>query len=156
MMDYTWVTDLEDSDRRVLLLAHAYERARQKQKQFGYKIFRVEGLEILKTPQFKQLRTVTKWLESHGWKITWASYHWQGYVDFVFRWMAPAIPMPGQLKNKRLFGEYIKSQPASGESRAPARYSWKELEDLYARKLRPELRNRGAILAALRLRQLQR
>lgn len=150
-----WEDSLGDLERRALLLAHAYQKIRRKHQQFGYRVFKEEGPELVKTPQFKQFLTVTKWLMSNGWRVTWSEFHWQGYVEFTFRWMDPTIPMPGQLRNKRLLGEYIKSQPQNVEARAPARYSWKELEALYAKKMRPEIRNRGALLAALNLRQFQ-
>ena len=150
-----WEDELEDDQRRALLLAHAYQRTRRRHNQFGYSVFRDVGPELVKTPVFKQFVTVTKWLMSNGWRVTWEEVHWQGYVEFVFQWMKPTIPMPGQLRNKRLLGEYIKSQPANAEARAPARYSWEELEALYARKLRPEIRNRGALMSALNLRQFQ-
>ena len=152
-----WLEGFETEERRVLLFAHFYQKTRRRHGQFGYDIFGSLKFRpvVLKTRRFSELRTIVSWLMENGWKVTWAEFHWQGYVEFAFQWMKPTIPMPGQLRNKRLLGEYIKSQPTNVEARAPARYSWEELKALYTRKLRPEIRNRGALMAALNLRQFQ-
>ena len=129
------LSNLTTTDRRALVLAKAYEDERRKCGQYGYKAFKQDE-DVLKNRIFKQFRTVVKWLSEFGWRIGWLEVHWQGFVKFVFSKMNPTIPQPGQLKNKKLLSEYLKSAP---EVQPVLKMEPDDLESLYHRILRPEI-----------------
>ena len=141
---------LTSDERRALTLAFAYEK-RRRETQYGYRLWgRNEKVDdFVKKPTFRQFVTVTRWLASGGWNITWKEIHWQGYVHFVFDSLTPNIPMPGQLKNRKLLREYLASAPREQtlHERTP-----QEMDERYQRVLIPEFRGTRA-RAALGLRK---
>ncbi len=138
-----------EQERRTLVLAMCYERTRRT-RQFGYRVFGHRDIkpEIISTPLFKTLNTVREWLDQTGWKISWSEVHWQGYIRFCFERLAPTIPMPGQLKNKKLLRLYLASAP----DYQPPERSQEEMEAIYRKVLRPEI-NTTTFMAALGLRE---
>jgi hypothetical protein len=137
------------------MVCEIYQRTRLETGQYGYTLFPDPGPWILENPTFKSARTITKWIQDQKFRVTWVDVHWQGYFEFGFRHFAPKIPMIGQYKHHGLLRRYLRSQPYLAAERACHRYSWDELENLYKRKIRPEICERGEVLSALGLRQLK-
>lgn len=142
-----WIDNLTPLDRKAYVFMLAYQKARR-QTQGGFSVGYVLEPEIILKSPFKQCRTVVKWLEKEGWKITWKEVHWQGYLKHAFKEMAPTVPMPGQLRNWRLLRGYLGTHAEN--TTAPIR-SKKELHDLYRKVLRPELLEDGSFMGALGL-----
>lgn len=138
-----WQADLPEIDRRTLVFIRVYEKARQQRGQFGYRAFREHCQENVNTPFFKQCRTVVTWLDAGGWTISWTEIAWRGYVEYVFREMK-RVPLPGQLKNKMMLSHYVKSAPVKVAyyERTDA-----EMEAIYAKAIRPELRDKVGLRA---------
>ena len=136
---------LDEISRKALLAAHAYAELR-KAKQRGYRID-IGNPEILTKPVFKQFKTVVKWLEEQGWNIAWTPEHWQGYFRFVFE-NSQTTPQPGQLKNKMLLKQYMTSIPDTDPGKA---MDEKALQEMYQKKLRPEIRDNKSLLWKLGL-----
>jgi hypothetical protein len=122
------------SERRALVLAKGYEYNRRK-LQFGYLVWPRPLTPALKeTGLFKQFHTVATWLESQGFTVAWRAAHWRGYVAYCFEALKPRLLQPGQLKNRRLLEQYIRSQPFQGRPREES-ISWEELRGIYSRVL---------------------
>ncbi len=130
------MNQLSDEERKALVLVKAYEDARRKAGQFGYKAFPTDDPSVVDLPIFKQLVTVATWIGEQGWNVTWKESHWQGYIAHVFQKFKPAIPQPGQLKNVILLKEYCNSAANIVPEGMPAA----QLEQLYERIIRPEVR----------------
>lgn len=138
--------NLDELDRYALILAKLYEQQRR-EAQRGYSLKRTGvDQEYLKTPVFKQFRTVAKWFLDQHWKPGVDNVHWKGYVRYLFQQLSPKIPQPGQLKNKMTLAQYQKSVPPILGSR---RKSKEQLEEFYQRILRKDLPGRDAIIKGL-------
>lgn len=133
-----WYDQLDPLSRKAVVFLKLYEIERKK-KQFGYKL---SNERLLESVTFKQARTLVEWLEDLGWVISWKKCHWQGFLKFVFKAVDPAIPQPGQFKNKILLSKYITSLPDQDVyERAPV-----EQTDIYIRVLRPEMKSMYGLL----------
>jgi len=141
---------LEPVERNALTFAMAYEKIRRELGQFGYRVFPEISPVVLELSSFKTSRTVVKWLEHTGWKISWTEVHWQGYIKFAFRQMAPTVPQLGQLRNGMLLRRYLASAPDAAEWEPPKRPR-EDLERIYRACLDPLLAT-TPVLAALGLR----
>jgi hypothetical protein len=125
---------------RTLVLAHAYANERRK-IQHGYTLF--HGHKPLHPTIAKTFSTVVEWISSYQWVVGWKDVHWQGYVAFVFESFAPGIPQPGQLKNRKLLRDYMKSSP---EWETPVGKTDSEMDKIYVKALAPELARSKFIL----------
>lgn len=129
--------DLNDAERKALLIMKSYEDVRRKGGQVGYKCFPSDDPETFyESALFKQFVTVSEWITEQGWDVTWKQSNWMGYISHVFQKFKPAVPQPGQLKNIVLLKEYCNSAANIVPDGMPAH----ELEQLYERIIRPELR----------------
>lgn len=146
------ISTLGDDERRVLTFVRAYVQTRKEHGQWGYEAWRGDPKDFLKTPVFKQFRTVVRWLDSLGWQISWREVHWQGFLRYVFTEFDPSIPQPGQLRNKMLLARYIKSSPT--EAGKPRRTA-KELEEVYQRVVRPEISRSATMMTILGLKRIK-
>lgn len=121
-------------EHRAYLLAAAYEEVRR-EFQGSYLLLRKLDDKFFKSPAWKQLLTVGRWLDELGWTISMGTLHWKGYVRYAFQKLSPTIPMPGQLRNDVLLKDYLRSTPDIQHRRKSA----DELNELYNRIVRPEL-----------------
>jgi hypothetical protein len=142
-----WIRRLSDEDRAGLTFLLAYEEVRRTHQK-GYRLAPKLDPKILTRPLFKQARTVAAWLKKEGWEITGSKVHWQGYIKHAFAAMAPTIPMPGQLRNYRLLRAYLRD---GGDLPATNVRSRQDLQKLYKKILRPEIRRNGELQAKLGL-----
>ena len=149
MGNFDWQTDLSPEDRRTLILALAYERARNK-TQFNYKVFDLSK-DPTQTPLFKCFRTVQNWFESQSLHISSRTVTWEGYVSYLFKALAPSIPQPGQLKNPVSLAIYCKSSP----SRQVKSIRAEKLEQLYRKVIVSEFRNDAGLLEMMGLRNIR-
>lgn len=147
----SWEEKLPAIDRKALVLVRLYEEARQKNGQFGYKVVREWNSQVLNSVQFKQGLTVTKWLKSNDVELSWSDTFLSGFINYAFKALNPHIPHIGQLKNKKLLREFLRSLPE--QESAPQR-DVESLEGLYSRVIRPELRQRASVLSHLNLRNI--
>jgi len=100
--------ELTDDEKKTLLLALLYRDVRRDDHERGYRLFAKLDVSGLRGhPIFKTFNTVRKWMEAMGCKIDRRSYNWTAYVKFVFRRLAPTVPQPGQLKNRRLLVDFL-------------------------------------------------
>lgn len=109
---------------------------RRKAGQIGYKAVPTDDPSVVDTSIFKTFVTVAEWITQQGWDVTWKQSHWVGYIAHVFQKFKPAIPQPGQLKNIVLLKEYCNS----AANIVPEGIPEAQLEQIYERILRPELR----------------
>lgn len=123
------------AERRAYLVALIYEQERRK-SQRGYRLVTDADDTVLEKSTWKQCRTVGTWLESIGWPIRLDRVNWQGYIRWAFTKLKPQLPLPGQLKNWRLVREYMQTNKIERE--IPQK-SKEQMEELYRRKIRPEL-----------------
>jgi len=121
-----------DEDRRTLVLASGYQLVRRELANQWIVIFgTARGPQIKRHRLFRTFETVRKWLEAGGWRISWMDYHWMGYLRFVFKTLSPTVPHPGQLKNKKLLGDYMSKLPEADPGLVQR--DAEQLRDLYAR-----------------------
>lgn len=145
-----WFYSLPPSERAILVLIKAYEDTRR-EVQWGYKVFQEEGIQNVDTPLWKTFRTVLKFLQDHGWDITWKEVHWIGYVKFSFEVLKPTIPSPGQLKNKKVLADYMLSVPKSS---GPVLRTFDELEKLYEKILHPQISSDPQLMKVLGVKRI--
>lgn len=150
-MKLDWIQGLSEEDRKAAVFMLAYQKARR-EVQGGYRLAPTFGPEIMLRPVFKQCRTVMRWLEKEGWKITWREVHWRGYLKHCFESMAPTVPHPGQLRNMRLLRSYLSTV---GDNKPKHVRSALELHNLYNRVLRPEIAKDGSWQAAIGVKNLE-
>jgi hypothetical protein len=150
MRSQAWLESLSDDERRASVFGLCYEKVRREHGQWGYKLWPERSNVIIATKALKTCATVVSWLDASGFEVTWREIHWQGYVKFVFDYLAPTTPMIGQLKNKKLLALYIQSAPQTVVEDV---LSQDELLDLYRSALDPEVAKNGAWLSALGLRE---
>lgn len=142
-----WIDQLDEHARRAFLLLKAYEEARRASGHGGYTAVKVWNESVVEMPIFKQFMTVVSWLDSQGWKVTREECHWSGYVKYVFFYLAPIIPQPGQMKNKMILEKYVKSSAMI----EPACLPRAKLNEIYDRVIRSDLKvvTRKAVIAGL-------
>lgn len=146
---FDWQADLSDADKRTLQLALAYEKQRSITQNF-YRIFDV-ATDPRPLPVFKALKTVEKWLDDSNVRISNSRVTWQGYLEYLFKSLAPTIPQPGQIKNNRALQEYLKSAPNTHvDSMADV-----DLEALYKKIIDPHFANDSALLEMMGLRNIR-
>lgn len=135
-------------DRQTIVFIKAYENVRKTRGQEGYRTYIFNGSDDpTQAPAFKTFRTVTEWMIGKGWNVSWSEFHWQGFIEYVFKSLSPIIPQPGQLKNPVLLKKYISSAP-NVEAKALAQ---DEMEILYRKVLRPEIINNPYVMKMLGL-----
>lgn len=122
---------LTSEQRRTLVLAYKYELERKRHGQGRYQLFSDFSPEITKHSIFKTFDTTRKWLEAKHWKVSWKFSNWQGYVEFVFDFLTPQIPQPGQLRNELLFRKYME-QPAKSNNAVKDRND-EQLRQIYSK-----------------------
>lgn len=147
MRSTAWLEQLSDEERRAYVFGLCYERVRR-EGAWGYRLFPERGADVRGTKTLKTCATVVRWLDESGFEVTWREVHWQGYVAFAFRHLAPTIPMIGQLKNKKLLALYIQSIP---QKKVEDVLTQQELLKLYKASLDPEIAENGSWLSALGL-----
>lgn len=143
-------SQFSNDEKRALMVAHLYETIRREKQKF-YKCFPEDLVDPRTHPSFKSCITVASWLESEGAKVTYKKLDWQCFIKFVFDRLAPTIPHVGQLKNQKLFGDYLKSAP---DRRPVDLLSNDKLEALYRKILNPELVKEVGLMEKLGLRNL--
>jgi hypothetical protein len=147
---------LSELDGRTVVLIRAYEKARRDFGHAGYKCLVQDGDHLEVKPQiWKTFQTVLQWLLSKGFRITWKESAWEGYVRYVFQDLSPTVPQPGQLKNEVLLKRYLAGLSATEEIPAPEPIrSPDEVEALYQRILRPEVRNDHTLQVLLGIKRI--
>ena len=115
------IAAFSEADRRTLLLVLKYQAERNRRSIWGYEFLDLVKLTpaILEDAKFKAFATVRKWIENDGWTISWKHLHWQGFVRFVFdQFPEHKPPWPGQLRNKKLLRQYLRSVPKAEPTKA--------------------------------------
>ncbi len=128
-----WRLELSPEDKDAYTFASAYARVR-KTYQAGYRLFRGDTPEILKDKRFKTSRTLAKWFKE-SWNVSRKQPNLDGYIEYCFKRLAPTIPQIGQLKNRKLLGEFISAAPELEVKELTDQ----ELTNLYRKCLSPEL-----------------
>jgi hypothetical protein len=137
---------LPREDRLGILVAQYYELCRKEEQRF-YKLPLLDE-QFLNSPLFKQCKTLAEWLEKDvGWCPMSQAEHWKGFIRYSFR--AITMPMPGQMKNRKLVSDYLKS--AGTLQVKPEGLTDEQLARLYNRVLRPDLKNVGGFQRRLGL-----
>lgn len=132
------------------MLGQVYE-AQRRITQKGYRILDLRN-DPTGHPIFKTLKTVEAWLDAEGAHVRWDNPTWTGYVEYVFHKLSPTIPQPGQLKNKILLKEYLRSSP---DLQVKPEKKTSTLEELYRRILRPEIVADPGLMTNLGLRNIR-
>lgn len=130
-----WRLELSQEDKDAYTFASTYARVR-KSYQAGYKIFKVDGPEVLRDRRFNTAKTLAKWFKQ-SWSVSRKQPNLEGYVAYCFKRLAPTVPHMGQLKNLKLLGEFIAAAPELEVKELQPH----ELTALYRKCLSPELRH---------------
>lgn len=128
-----WRLELSQEDKDAYTFASTYARVR-KTYQAGYRLFKADGPEVVNEPRFKTARTLAKWFRE-SWNVSRKQPNLEGYVAYCFKRLAPTVPHLGQLKNRKLLGEFIAAAPEIKVKELDPH----ELTALYRKSLSPEL-----------------
>jgi hypothetical protein len=130
--------DEDDLTRKSVVLLRMFEKL-SRRTTTGLSV--VPDKTLLQSPKLKIAKTIVEWLEAQGYSITLNRSHWSGYIKFALS-QIPGLFFP-QLKNPLLFSRYC-SQASFRMPKPKAQRTAKELESIYSRCLRPDLRNLAA------------